>query len=157
MKLVKKEYVKVLEWAFKIAYLFLGVATFNSFLYDSSVQPFLVNVCLVLGGLTLLGRLIFFRDYWKMPYWILLALFCVAFLLSMIMNREYGAFFTDFKWLIWTGMLFFLLYVCDIKRGKESYKKEFTVLSHILIIYSAVASVAGKWVVGKLYYGNWGV
>ena len=93
MKLVKKEYVKVLEWAFKIAYLFLGVATFNSFLYDSSVQPFLVNVCLVFGGLTLLGRLIFFRDYWKMPYWILLALFCVAFLLSMIMNREYGAFF----------------------------------------------------------------
>ena len=89
MKLVKKEYVKVLEWAFKIAYLFLGVATFNSFLYDSSVQPFLVNVCLVLGGLTLLGRLVFFRDYWKMPYWILLALFCVAFLLSMIMNREY--------------------------------------------------------------------
>lgn len=155
MKLVKKEYVKVLEWAFKIAYLFLGVATFNSFLYDSSVQPFLVNVCLVLGGLTLLGRLVFFRDYWKMPYWILLALFCVAFLLSMIMNREYGAFVTDFKWLIWTGMLFFLLYVCDTKRGKESYKKEFTVLSHILIIYSAIASVAGIWLMANLYHGSW--
>ena len=52
MKIIKKEYVKVLEWAFKIAYLLLGVATFNAFLYDSPVQPFLVDACLVLGGLT---------------------------------------------------------------------------------------------------------
>lgn len=155
MKLVKKEYMKVLEWAFKIAYLLLGVATFNAFLYDSPVQPFLVDVCLVLGGLTLLGRLVFFKDYWKMPYWILLALFCVAFLLSMIMNREYGAFSTDFKWLIWTGMLFFLLYVCDTKRGKESYKKEFAVMAHILIIYSGIASVAGIWLMANLYHGSW--
>ena len=54
MKLVKKEYVKVLEWAFKIAYLFLGLATFNTFLYDSQVQPMLVRICLVLGVLALL-------------------------------------------------------------------------------------------------------
>ena len=155
MKIIKKEYVKVLEWAFKIAYLLLGVATFNAFLYDSPVQPFLVDACLVLGGLTLLGRLAFFKDYWKTPYWIILGLFCVAFLLSMIMNREYGAFFADFKWLIWTGMLFFLLYVCDTKREKESYKKEFTVLSHILIIYSAIASVAGIWLMANLYHGSW--
>lgn len=155
MKVIKKEYVKVLEWAFKITYLFLGVATFNSFLYDSPVQPFLVDLCLVLGGLTMLGRLVLFRNYWKTPYWILLVLFCAAFLLSMIMNREYGAFLTDFKWLIWTGMLFFLLYVCDTKREKEAYKKEFTVLSHILIIYSGIASAAGIWLMVNLYHGSW--
>lgn len=155
MKLVKKEYVKILEWAFKITYLLLGIATFNAFLYDSPVQPFLVNICLVVGGLTFLGRLVFFKDYWKMPYWIILALFCVAFLLSMVMNREYGAFFADFKWMIWTGMVFFLLYVCDTKKERKSYKKEFFVLSHIVIIYSVIASVVGIWMMINLYHGNW--
>ena len=29
MKLIKKEYIKVLEWGFKIAYLLLGLSTFN--------------------------------------------------------------------------------------------------------------------------------
>ena len=50
MKLIKKEYVKVLEWGFKIAYLLLGLATFNVFLYDSPVQPLLVKICLALGA-----------------------------------------------------------------------------------------------------------
>ena len=49
MKIIKKEYVKYLEWAFKLAYLLLGIATFNSFLYDSPVQPILVKLCLILG------------------------------------------------------------------------------------------------------------
>ena len=155
MKLVKKEYVKVLEWAFKIAYLFLGLATFNTFLYDSQVQPMLVRICLVLGVLALLGRLFFFRDYWKTPHWILLALFCFSFLLSMAVNYRYGAFTSDFKWLIWTGLLFFLLYVCDTSRDTGAYKKEFTVLSHILIIYSVIAAAASIYLMFQLYHAMW--
>ena len=155
MKLIKKEYVKVLEWGFKIAYLLLGLATFNVFLYDSPVQPLLVKICLFLGGLTLLGRLVFFRDYWKTPYWWVLALFCLSFFLTMVINRKYGAFSADFKWLIWTGMLFFLLYVCDTKRSIQEYKKEFGVLSHVLILYSFLASIASIWLMINLYHAQW--
>lgn len=155
MKVIKKEYVKVLEWAFKIAYLFLGLATFNTFLYDSQVQPLLVKVCLVLGILALLGRLFFFRDYWKTPHWIVLAFFCLSFLLSMAVNYRYGAFTADFKWLIWTGLLFFLLYVCDTSRDTGEYKKEFMVLSHILIIYSVIAAAASIYLMFQLYHAMW--
>ena len=155
MKIIKKEYVKVLEWAFKIAYLFLGLSTFNTFLYDSQVQPTLVRICLVLGALTLVGRLFFFRNYWKMPHWILLALFCLSFLLSMVVNYRYGAFTADFKWLIWTGLLFFLLYVCDTSRDAEAYKKEFTVLAHILIIYSVIAAAVSIYLMFRLYHAMW--
>ena len=155
MKIIKKEYVKVLEWAFKIAYLFLGLSTFNTFLYDSQVQPTLVRICLVLGALTLVGRLFFFRNYWKMPHWILLALFCLSFLLSMVVNYRYGAFTADFKWLIWTGLLFFLLYVCDTSRDAEAYKKEFTVLAHILIIYSVIAAAVSIYLMLRLYHATW--
>lgn len=59
MKIIKKEYVKYLEWAFKLSYLLLGIATFNSFLYDSPVQPMLVKLCLILGILALLGRVVY--------------------------------------------------------------------------------------------------
>ena len=93
MKLVKKEYVKILEICFKIAYLFLGLVTFNVFLYDSAVQPILVRICIVLGIATILGRLLFFKSYWKTPYWILLGIFCISFLISMLANIRYGAIF----------------------------------------------------------------
>ncbi len=155
MKLIKKEYVKVPEWGFKIAYLLLGLATFNVFLYDSPVQPLLVKICLALGVLTFLGRLVFFRDYWKTPYWWVLALFCLSFFLTMVINRKYGAFSADFKWLIWTGMLFFLLYVCDTKRSTQEYKKEFAVLSHLAIVYSALGAAVSIVLMFRLYHAMW--
>lgn len=155
MKWIKKEYVKALEWGFKTAYVLLGLATFNAFLYDSPIQPFLVKICLVLGLLALGGRLIFFRDYIRTPYWVLLALFCGVFFLSMAVNREYGGFAADLKWLIWTGFLFFLLYLCDSKRSIEAYKKEFCVFAHILIGYSAIAAGAGLYLMSRLYHQTW--
>lgn len=154
-KLVRKKYVEILERLFKITYLLLGIATFNSFLYDSSIQPVLVKVCFVLGVITLIGRLLFFKDYYKMPNWPLLMIFCVVFLLSMITNIKYGAFWEDFKWLVWTGLLFFMLYVCDTTRDKKKYEKEFAILSHILIIYTAIASLAGIWLMSNHYQMKW--
>lgn len=155
MKIIRKEYVKGLEWGFKLAYLLLGLATFHSVLYDSSVQPFLVKASLVLGGLALLGRLVYFRNYIKTPYWIVLVLFCVSFLLSMTVNRQYGAFGADFKWLVWTGFLFFLLYVCDRERSVRDYKKEFHVFAHILVLYTGIAAVQSLYQMQTLYHVKW--
>lgn len=155
MRFIKKDYVRILEWSFKISYLLLGLATFNAFLYSSPIQPLLVKLCLVLGILTLIGRLIFFRDYIKTPGWIVLALFCVSFLLSIFVNRSYGQAGADFKWLIWTGMLFFLLYVCDSSKSVQAYKKEFSVIAHIIIIYGALSAAAGLIMMKTLYYKVW--
>lgn len=155
MNVVKKEYVKILEWGFKLVYLLLALASFNVFLYDSPVQPLLVKVCLVMGGLLLFGRLCFFRDYLKTPGWLLLLLFCSSFLASMFANRQYGAFTADLKWLIWTGMLFFLLYVCDGERTTEEYKKEFNVFSHIIISYSFLASAISLYFLINGYQAKW--
>lgn len=155
MRFIKKDYVRILEWSFKITYLLLGLATFNVFLYSSPIQPLLVKLCLVLGMLTLLGRLIFFRDYIKTPGWIVLGLFCASFLLSIIVNRSYGQAASDLKWLIWTGMLFFLLYACDSSRSVQAYKKEFTVVAHIIMIYGALSAAAGLIMMKTLYYKAW--
>lgn len=155
MKFVKKEYIRYLEWAFKLSYLLLGLVTFNSFLYDSPVQPFLVKACLVLGVLTLLGRIICWEDYIKTPYLAVLSLFCVSFFVTILANREYGQVSGDIKWLIWTGILFFLLYMCDTKRNTEAYKKEFILFSHILIVWNAISSAASLFLMSQLYHEKW--
>lgn len=155
LKLIKKEYVTVLEWIFKISYLLLGLATFNSFLYGSSVQPVLVKICLVVGVLTLAGRILFFRDYIKTPFWIMLVLFCVSFFVTILVNRGYGQTMADFKWLIWTGMLFFLLYAYDTTKDMHFYEKEFSVLAHIMIIYGVIASLMGIGMMIGLYHDSW--
>lgn len=155
MKVIKKTYVTYLEWTFKTAYLLLALATFNSFLYDSPVQPVLVKLCLILGILTLLGRALYFKDYIHTPYWGVLALFCVSFLISIAANRKYGTMTADMKWLVWTGFLFFLLYVCDGTKGKEFYKKEFGFFSHIIILYSSLAGILGLIQMQTFYHGKW--
>lgn len=155
MKLIKKEYVKVLEWSFRLAYLLLGLASFNVFLYDSPIQPLLVKICLVMGFLTLAGRLVFFKSYLKTPYWLVLMLFCLSFLTTIAVNRQYGAAMADLKWLVWTGVLFFLLYLCDGDREQKDYKREFTVFSNIMIVYSFFASAVGLYLMSQLYHEKW--
>lgn len=155
MNLIKKEYVKILEWGFKLAYLFLGLATFNSFIYDSPIQPMLVKICLVLGVLSIIGRILFFRDYMKTPYWWLLALFCISFCITILVNRQYAAGITDIKWLLWTGFVFFIVYVCDGKREPAEYKKEFTVFSNIIIVVSVIFAVVSLYLMFHLYHRLW--
>lgn len=155
LKIVKKEYVAILEWAFKIVYLLLGLATFNAFLYSSPIQPVLVEAALILGILTLIGRALYFQDYVTTPYWIVLALFCGSFLVTILVNYSYGQSMADFKWLIWTGLIFFLLYVTDRTRKKESYQKEFSVLAHIMIVYGTVAAALGILLMFQLYQKAW--
>lgn len=155
VKLVKRKYITSLEWGVKISYLLLAFATFNSFMYSSSIQPALVKICLVFGGLTLFGRICFFKDYIKTPYWVVLVLFCISFLVSIFVNRSYGGVSGDLRWLVWTGFLFALLYVSDSSRSVKSYKKEFNWMSHIMIVYGTIAGAAGIYMMFSLYQKLW--
>lgn len=155
MKIIKKEYVKYLEWTFKLSYLLLGIATFNSFLYDSPVQPMLVKLCLILGILAVLGRVVYFKDYIKTPYLLLLILFCISFCISIAVNWKYGTAVADLKWVVWTGFLFFLLYACDTTRDRMEYKKEFTILANIIVVISVLNAAASLYLMTNLYHNLW--
>ena len=155
MKLIKKEYIKILEWGFKITYLLLGLFTFNSFIYDSPIQPALVKVCLILGVLAAAGRLFFLKDYIKTPYLPVLVLFCISFCLTIFVNWKYNAGMADLKWVIWTGFIFFLLYTCDGTRSRNSYKKEFHIFADILIVLSVVCALASIYLLLQNYHDLW--
>ena len=57
------------------------------------------------------------------------------------MNRQYGI-TENGKWVIWTGIQFFALYVCDVERNPAKYRREFRILSHIMIVCGSLAAVA---------------
>ena len=151
MTKIKQNYEEILELIFKISYLCLAFATFISVVYMSPVQPILVKLTLVLGVLTIIVRVLHWKKYGKMPCLILMILFCLSFLLSIVMNRQYGGMVTDLKWLIWTGIQFFGLYVCDLERKEEKYKREFAILSHIFIIVTVIAAVASLVMMARSY------
>lgn len=151
MTKIKQNYEEILELIFKISYLCLAFATFISVIYMSPVQPILVKLTLVLGVLTIIVRVLHWKKYGKMPCLILMILFCMSFLLSIVMNRQYGGMVTDLKWLIWTGIQFFGLYVCDLEREEEKYKREFAILSHIFIIVTVIAAVASLVMMARSY------
>ena len=142
MDKIKQNYEEILELVFKISYSCLAFATFISVIYMSPLQPILVKLTLILGIVVILVRMLHWKKYGKMPCLILMILFCLSFLLSIVMNRQYGGMVTDLKWLIWTGIQFFGLYVCDLEREEEKYKREFAILSHIFIIITVIVAVA---------------
>ena len=140
MSKIKQNYMKVIELFFKISYLFLVLGTFNSYIYSSPMQSGLVKLALLTGGILILCRMIQFKRYKKIPCIILMLLFCGSMLFSAIMNRKYGI-MGDLKWIIWTGLQFFGLYLCDIERDHSQYKKEFAIIANIMIVYACICSV----------------
>lgn len=144
MERLKQNYekiIEIIEIIFKISYLLLTIATFITIIYTSALQSFLVKISLAMGMVLLLIRMLKIRKYAKMPCVILMVLFCLSFLFTTVMNRQYGV-VENGKWLIWTGIQFFALYVCDVERSTEKYRREFRILSHIMIISSSLAAVA---------------
>lgn len=135
----KQQPEMIWELITKISYLCLALCTFNSFLYASSVQPLFVKGTLLLSVGLILLRIVKYRKYSKMPCLVLMLLFCASFAFSALMNRQYGI-IDNGKWIIWTGIQFFALYLCDIERDTVKYRREFQILAHIMVLYSIMAA-----------------
>lgn len=135
----KNTKMQMLEFVTKILYLCLAVSTFHPFIYATPVQPLFVKLTLASGMLLLLLRIKKYRSYLKIPGIVLMLLFCFSFAFTTIMNRQYGI-SENGKWVIWTGIQFFVLYACDVKRPAEDYRKEFRFISHLIISYSVAAA-----------------
>mgnify|MGYP007009376320 CR=1 FL=1 len=117
---------------------------FCPFIYDSSLQPILVKMVLGVGGILLFLRAADWKHYIRMPGLSWMALFVLSFLLSSFMNRRYGM-SENFKWMIWMILQMGCLYTCKLDRSRESYEKEFRILSHVMLGYSMIAAICSFW------------
>lgn len=131
---------KKIQFIYEVAYIMLIISTFNSFIFTSGIQSILVKVCLFTAACAVIVRLCFLKKYLHTPYWKVLLLFLISYLVSTFYNYQYG-YVDNLKWLIWIGLSFFLLYLRDYECDFSYYKKEFMILGHILLVYSVVASI----------------
>ncbi len=146
----KEKAIQCLEMVTKIIYLCFAVSTFHSFLYVSPIQPVLVKLTLVSGTALILLRLTDIRNYRRVPGILLMVLFCISFAVTSVMNRQYGM-TENMKWIAWTGIQFFALYACSVRRTTEEYGKEFRLLSHLIIGFSMVAASVSLWMLLTFY------
>lgn len=133
--------IDIIEYLFKISYLLLAFATFNSFVFGKPVVSVLVAVTFGLGSILMLERLVHWRVYIGMPYLIWLILFIVSFAISTIINMQYG-FLENVKWIVWTSFQMLLLYARRTDESTDKYKREFGLISKIIIGYSFFAAIA---------------
>lgn len=141
---------KKLELIAKTLYLCLAVSTFNPFIYTTEFQSVLVKLTLIAGGALIATRFMRYKRYMKMPCVILMVLFCISFAFSIFMNRKYDL-VGNGKWLVWTGIQFFALYVCDVERDVKEYRKEFSILAHLMIVYNLAGCLISLWMLLTVY------
>ena len=139
-----RRYEENVELIFKILHSCSQQEHFRPFIYDSSLQPILVKMALGFGGILLLLRAADWKHYIRMPGLSWMALFVLSFLLSSFMNRRYGM-SENFKWMIWMILQMGCLYTCKLDRSRESYEKEFRILSHVMLGYSMIAAICSFW------------
>lgn len=170
-----QSYVPKIELLFKISYLCLALATFNTLIYTSPFQPILVKITLAIGVILFVVRVCDWKDYIGMPCFWAMVLFCISLAISTVCNRGYGGITENGKWIVWTGLQFFLLYVGNTKANEREIKKEFRVTANVMVAYGFIASIIslqqlitstsyiirtaeGEFVIGGFKWGRlWGV
>lgn len=119
---------------FKILYLLLTLLSFNSFTAHTRFLSVMALVVTALGGIVFIYRAVYLKRFIRTPNLLLLALFLVSFIITAIVNRQYGL-LGNAKGLAWMGMQYCLLYACDERKKSVFYKREFHILSGILLVY----------------------
>lgn len=128
------------ERIFRISYLLLAIITFNSFLFGKPIASVLVNVTFILGSILIVERIVHWKEYIGTPYLTWLILFIFSFIISSVVNFKYE-FVENMKWVVWTTFQMMLLYTNKRNTEVREYKKEFVILSNIIIVYTFMATV----------------
>ena len=134
-KLLKIEYY--FEWVFKVGLLVYALLSFNSLCYGKSIISLVLWPVILLGGILLLIKLRYWKEWIRTPSIILLGLFLVSYIISMVVNIEYGYKEGIIK-LVFLVFYFFILYTKRNGTTKEYIEREIKVLGGILSLYKHV-------------------
>lgn len=134
-KLLKIEYY--FEWVFKVGLLVYALLSFNSLCYGKSIISLVLWPVILLGGILLLIKLRYWKEWIRTPSIILLGLFLVSYIISMVVNIEYGYKEGIIK-LVFLVFYFFILYTKRNGTTKEYIEREIKVLGGILSLYMFV-------------------
>lgn len=140
MELIKKN-TYVMDIPFKIVYFIFAFFTYCNLTFMKPIMSYAVIAILGFGVLAGIPRLFKWKGYIKTPGFIFAVLFLISFVLSAVLNIEYG-YADNFKGLVWMGFHFCLLLACDVDRSEKEYKKEFHILMGFFMAVMLIMSTA---------------
>ncbi|NTU89634.1 MAG: hypothetical protein HGA54_06995, partial [Actinobacteria bacterium] len=127
---------------FKVLYLILTFASFNSFTANQAYLSKAAYIIAGFGALLLLARLINNKKYRKMPFVPILLLFILSMVISAVGALKYG-YIENLQGISWATIQFFMLYLLDMDRGVLDYKREFKLIAGVFLLYTSLATFAG--------------
>ena len=139
-KIKNSKAIDIFELVFKVVFLVHVVLAFNALYNITGWLKVTSALTLALGGIVVLFRLACIKDYIKRKdAWIIIAFF-LSYVISMLVNRDYGL-FANFKCLVWMVLCFVTLYLVKPGKKMESIKFDFAVLGNIYIIMMTIQGV----------------
>ena len=125
-----KENFYKLETAFKIIYIVHLILAFNALVNRTFFIQVTSALTLICGAIVMLTKLITFPQYLRRKNFILLNLFLLSYILSSLVNYEFGI-WDNFKGFIWLLLQIWILYFIN---KDTDIKKECFLISVVYII-----------------------
>ena len=126
--------------AFRIAYLLLVLASFNSLFAFTPGLSYGAYACAGWGGILIVARLLCWRRFVRFPRIWLLAVFLGGYALSAVLTA-YPNVSESLQGITWLTLEFFLLYLWDAGDSFDDAKKGISAFAATLVVYVFVASV----------------
>lgn len=140
-KLLNKN-LYIMELPYKIVYFIFAIFTYCNLTFMQPIMSVAVNATLLFGAFAIGLRVFKLKGYLKTPGLVFAIAFFVSFIISALLNIEYG-YADNFKGLVWMGLHFFTIFACDTDRDIEDYKKEFNVIAIFYLAVFFVMSFVG--------------
>ena len=138
---------------FKIIYLLHLFLAFNCFTFKYKILDVTSIIVLAFSAIILCYRLVHYKAYISCKFLWTLALFCVSYAVSTFINYQYGI-WGNIKGGIWLILQIFVLYCISIQEDIYETKREIKVISLVLIVYTALCSLAGLVMLFQQYGGR---
>lgn len=129
-----------LELIFKICFIVYTMLSVCNFTYGKSIISYVMWPMMLLGAVLVMWRVLRFKEYTKMPGVFVLIAMSISFVLSMLINYQYGLKDNIVTFVLWI-FYFFMLYTRNNSDNPSDIKKEFELIGIVYMIYLCVGNI----------------
>ncbi len=135
-----KELERYMEKLFKILFLIEGYLQTCSFTFGKKIISFFLWPTIILGIIILIYRVIEYRKFYNDKKIIILLFFCLSFLASSLLQRQYGI-YTNIRILGIIVLQFFILFWNDTETEIDKIEKEKLNLEKMFLLGTIILTI----------------
>lgn len=137
---IENKYLDIVERLFLFFFFIYSFMGHNSFTYGHKIITYVMWPVFLLGGLLILYRMLYYKNYYKMPGALLLLFILVSIGVSIVMNYQY-AFKRNIMFALYWVLYFVLLYIQREDQTPEELRKKFEFVATLFVIYMTIGVI----------------